>query len=214
MNRRQGVASIAFAAALSAACGTNAPELPPGFDAPASCVAVGYPDAPYGTEPGSVVSNACFEGWRSPAAAAARNAALEPISLADFFDRDGTGKVRILLINTAAVWCSACRVEHEDLPAYAARLGPQGLAIVSALFQDQARNPAEPSDLSAWAETFGTNFPMVIDPDYELGRYASAETAPLNLVVDARTMVILRKYIGDQAAVMWPFIEGRLAAER
>ena len=52
---------------------------------------------------------------------------------------------------------------------------------------------------------------MVLDPDYQLGGFASAETAPLNLVIDARTMKIEKKLLGDQATVLWPFIDASLA---
>ena len=40
---------------------------------------------------------------------------------------------------------------------------------------------------------------------------ASPDTAPLNLVIDAHTMRILRKYLGNQGAVIWPYIESELA---
>jgi hypothetical protein len=36
------------------------------------------------------------------------------------------------------------------------------------------------ADLKLWVETFKVDFPMVLDPDYQLGNYATAETAPLN----------------------------------
>jgi hypothetical protein len=65
--------------------------------------------------------------------------------------------------------------------------------------------------LKVWIDTFRTNFPIVLDPGYSFGLYASAETAPLNLVVDPKTMTILEKFVGDQPAVMWPFIEARLS---
>jgi hypothetical protein len=52
---------------------------------------------------------------------------------------------------------------------------------------------------------------MVLDPDYQLGAYASPETAPLNLIIDARTMRIEKKFIGDQSAVIWPYIENELS---
>jgi hypothetical protein len=82
---------------------------------------------------------------------------------------------------------------------------------MSALFQDQDGNPAGFDDLTAWAERFGTNFPFVLDPNYSFGAYASAETAPLNLVFDASTMVLLERFIGDQPGALWPFVEGELA---
>jgi hypothetical protein len=44
-----------------------------------------------------------------------------------------------------------------------------------------------------------------------MGRFGSAESAPLNIVIDARSMKVIEKFIGDQAVVMWPFIESELA---
>ena len=88
---------------------------------------------------------------------------------------------------------------------------PRGLVIVGALFQDERADAADLSDLAAWVETFDVPFPMALDPSYQMGAYASAETAPLNLVIDARDMRILRKYIGDQGALLWPFVEAELA---
>lgn len=193
------------------ACGTNKPELPSGLPAPERCVQLGYPDGPFGTEPGSVGQNACFEGWREPSAAKRSRETLEPISLGDFHDPDGTRGIQLLLVNTAALWCSACRIEHETLPEHVQRFGPRGLVVLSALFQGVTGEPATFEDLVAWVETYEPNFPMLLDPDYSFGVYASAETAPLNLLIDARTMKILKKYIGDQSAVIWPFIDDELA---
>lgn len=198
---------LAIGSLLTLACGSNKPELPPGVMAPESCLALAYPDGPYGSEPGSVVRNVCFEGWRAPDDP---KRALGPVALADFYDPDGSREIDVLLVNTAAVWCSACRIEHETLPEHARELGPKGLVILSALFQDQERNPATLEDLSVWTEVFSSNFPMVLDPTYSFGSYASAETAPLNLVIDTRTMTLLAKYVGDQSAVMWPAIEAAL----
>jgi hypothetical protein len=44
-----------------------------------------------------------------------------------------------------------------------------------------------------------------------LGAYASPDSAPLNMVVDLRSMKILRKYVGDQGSVMWAYLEAELA---
>lgn len=213
MKRSLSLPVFALLALGASACGSNKPELPPGASQPESCFALSYPDAPYGTEPGSVLRNVCFQGWSAPDQVAHSADTLEPIALSDFYDPDGTRGVKVLLINTAAIWCSACRIEHETLPEHARELGPRGLVIFSALFQDQERNPASVEDLGLWTETFSSNFPMVLDPSYRFGLYASAETAPLNLVVDTRTMTLLAKFVGDQAAVIWPTIEAALDAK-
>jgi hypothetical protein len=115
------------------------------------------------------------------------------------------------LINTSAVWCAACRTEHEGLSAKNNQYSPQGLRILSTLFQDSKRDPATVRDLTNWVKTFSSNYAMALDPDYQLGDFARAETAPLNLVVDARTMKIEKKLLGDQPQVMWPFIDASLA---
>lgn len=203
-------ATILVLAALAGGCGTNKPELPADLGEPDRCARLGYPEGPYGTEPGDVLANACFQGWSSPDRTAHAENTLEPLALADFHDPDGTRGIDLLLINTAALWCSACRIEHETLPQKASSLAPRGLVILTALFQDNEGKPADLNDMTLWVETFGTNFPIVLDPSYSFGIYASAETAPLNLVVDPRTMTITRKFIGDQAGVIWPLVDGEL----
>jgi hypothetical protein len=83
--------------------------------------------------------------------------------------------------------------------------------ILSALFQDREGQPANVSDLALWVETFRTPFPMALDPDYQLGAYAPAASAPLNLLLDARTMRIIEKFTGDQSTVLWRLVEDELS---
>jgi hypothetical protein len=199
---------VLLGSALQLACGSNRPEIPPELLVAGGCDAPGYPAGPYGGEPGDIVQNYCFQGFRSPVAGS--DAALESLAFGDFYDPEGQ-RYELLLVNSAAIWCSACQVEHQTLPAIYGDLSGRGLGLLSALFQDAERDPSSRDDLDVWIETFEPNFPMALDPDYQLGAYASAETAPLNLVVDARTMRIERKFIGDQASVLWPYLEEELA---
>lgn len=191
-----------------AACGSNTPKIPPELLAIGGCNSAEYPSGPFGTEEGDTLADACFQGFRNPAQA---RGSLETIAFADYYDPSGSKGYRSILINTAAVWCSACRSEHEGLPEKNREYGPRGLRILSTLFQDARRNPATLGDLEAWTKTFSSDYAMVLDPDYQLGGFASAETAPLNLVIDARTMKIEKKLLGDQATVLWPFIDASLA---
>lgn len=208
----RALAAFVLISVLSA-CGSNAPEIPDELvaDVP-SCAAPDYPSEGAGTEVGDVTKNACFVGYRAPDRVAPSEEHRETVALSDYYDPAGTKGVSLLLINTAAIWCAACVAEHGYLPERAAELGPRGLVILSTLFQDGQRSPADMADLERWIENFEPNFPMVADPELQLGLYASPDSAPLNMVVDARTMKILRKYIGDQGAVMWPYIESELAA--
>jgi hypothetical protein len=195
-------------------CGTNRPEIPPELlqypgSTTSACDSPGYPGGPYGTETGTTAANTCFQGWSAPGSSPHTAAALQDISLGAFHDPEGK-KYELLLVNTAALWCAACKNEHKTLGQHYAELAPKGLALVSALFQNDAGEPASVDDLKLWVETFGVEFPMVLDPDYQLGIYASAQTAPLNLLIDARSMQIMDKFVGDQSSVIWPLIENEL----
>ena len=211
MSARPG---LLLAAALSAlGCGSNAPEVPAELlSGSTGCSAPDYPTSGLGTEVGDVVDNECFVGYRAPDRVTPDPQHRETVAFSDYYDPAGTKGVSLLLINTAAIWCSACVAEHGTLPEHAAELMPQGLVIVSTLFQDAQRDPASLDDLERWIENFHPNFPMVADPELSLGDYALVSLAPLNMLVDPRSMKILRKYVGDQGAVMWPYIESELAA--
>jgi hypothetical protein len=210
MRRRN--ASALVAAALSLACGSNAPEVPKELLASDSgCAAPDYPREGLGSETGSVVANACFVGYRAPDRVRPTAEHRETLAFSDFYDPAGTKGVSLLLINTSAIWCMACVDEHRTLPEHQSELGPQGLVILSTLFQDAKREPATLEDVERWIDNFDTNFPMVADPDIQLERYASSDLAPLNMVVDPRSMRILRKYVGNQGT-LWPYIESELKA--
>jgi hypothetical protein len=210
MRRRN--ASALVTAALSLACGSNAPEVPKELLASDSgCAAPDYPREGLGSETGSVVANACFVGYRAPDRVRPTAAHRETLAFSDYYDPAGTKGVSLLLINTSAIWCMACVDEHRTLPEHQSELGPQGLVILSTLFQDAKREPATLEDVERWIDNFDTNFPMVADPDIQLERYASSDLAPLNMVVDPRSMKILRKYVGNQGT-LWPYIESELKA--
>jgi hypothetical protein len=196
--------------ALLVACGTNRPEIPPELlETSPGCSALPYPEGPYGAEPGDIASDLCFQGWHRPDAVEHDVDTLSSLSFGRYFDPTGD-RYELLLVNSAALWCAACQSEHEDLPDRHEEYAPRGLVILSALFQDQKGEPATVDDLTLWVETYATPFPMALDPDYQLGIYAPAGSAPLNLLLDARTLVILEKFTGDQSTVLWPFVEAEL----
>ncbi|MEZ4234205.1 MAG: hypothetical protein R3B89_33835 [Polyangiaceae bacterium] len=78
-----------------------------------------------------------------------------PLRLSDFFNPESNPALpEVMLLNTAALWCQACRIEHEELDTKLAEFGPRGLVIVSTLFQDAQSNPAQPVHLQLWAKQF------------------------------------------------------------
>lgn len=209
MSLPRGFAGVVTLLALG--CGSNAPEVPDDLlTTDSGCGAPDYPSEGIGAEQGSVVENQCFPGYRAPQRVKAGQASRETIAFSDYYDPIGTKGVSLLLINTAAIWCGACISEHHDLPARQDELGPRGLVIFTTLLQDAKRDPASLEDVENWIDKFGTNFPIVTDPEQRLTDYSPPELAPLNMVVDPRTMKILLKFEGDQGEVMWPYIESEL----
>lgn len=199
--------AVALLGALAlGACGSGDPTIPPELLEQSEPSDGSYPGGPYGSEVGDVVEDFSFQGYRDPRG----SETLEEIRFADYYDPDESLGIRLLLLNTAAAWCQPCQIEHDDLPARVDELGSRGLTVLSLLFQDPAGEPATEETLTAWTRSFDTNFPMALDPSYQMGRYGPAETPPLNLVVDPQTMKILAVFIGNQEGPLWEFIESEL----
>jgi AhpC/TSA family len=210
----RGVTIFTFLGSLvlgATACGSGAPSIPPELlePSPGQGGASGdYPSGPYGAEIGSVIEDFSFEGMRDPTS----SRVLESISFRDFYDPDAKRGINLLLLNTSAAWCQPCQIEHDDLPARVEKYAPQGFVVFSMLFQSAQNTPADEKTLEVWVESFDTNFPIALDPSYQMGRYGPAGTPPLNLVVDPRDMTILARFIGNQEGPMWEFIEKELDA--
>ncbi len=202
------------------ACGTNRPEIPDYLLKDDSGTKAGYPSGPYAKDIKSndpVADIQFAKGWLNPKADGYDPEKLVPIALSDFYDPDGQKGIELVLLNTAAGWCGACKNEHAgtgsnpSLGEHAAELAPRGFRVLSALFQDGQSNPAQEKHLVSWAKTYETDFPFVLDPENQLGgAFNVTKLAPLNLVIEAKTMKVLFGTTGDQSEVIWPFVEGEL----
>ncbi|MCB9584157.1 MAG: redoxin domain-containing protein [Polyangiaceae bacterium] len=215
---RIAIAIVALAVATPLGCGSNTPEIPQEYlsGSGGTGTTTTYPAGPYGSEEGDTVSNLSFSaGWSNPKAVGYDLAQLDatPLSLSDFYNPESDPDLpEVLLLNTAALWCQACRIEHEELDTKLAEFGARGLVIFSTLFQDLQSQPAQPIHLQIWAEQFEVAFPFFLDPEYQMGAFARAETAPLNLLIDLRTMKILKKVTGEGGSVIWPLVDETLTA--
>jgi hypothetical protein len=206
---------LLLATLLGAGCGNNAPDIPPELLGAGGGGSATYPPGPYpaNAEEGDAVKPLCFpQGWRNPEEAGHDTEQLAEICFADFHDPDGSKGISILMLNTAAFWCAACKEEHTRLDELYDELHPAGLEILSVLFERTDRTPAGPEDLRQWTSTFGTNFPIVVDPSYQMGHFIDAGIAPLNLLVDARTMSVAKRYEGDARTEIEAFLRERLGA--
>lgn len=116
----------------------------------------------------------------------------EPVTvhLADWFAENAPG-TRILMVNAAAGWCVPCMREAQAMPAFAAEYEPMGVAILTAVFQDQNGDPADPEFVKTWVDTFQLEVPALIDSDFQTGAWFDVNALPANMFVDAETREIL-----------------------
>ena len=116
----------------------------------------------------------------------------EPVAvrLSDYFAENAPG-TRILMINAAAGWCVPCMREAEEMPEFAAEYEPRGVAILTAVFQDQNGDPAEREFVKTWVDEFSLTQPALIDTEFQTGTWFDVNTMPANMFVDAETREIL-----------------------
>lgn len=189
-------------------CGANGADVPPALleAIGKQGSAAGYPAGPYGAHVGDTVQNLCFQGWKDPSAASYDPAKLEKICLQDFHDDPDA---KLLLIESCAIWCAACRAEYGgsgNRPSLGGQLAAreaQGFRVIGTLFQNQSASPASESDLATWARTFAIDFPFALDDAHQLALFTSPDVAPFNMLVDTRTMKIVLELDGDEPAVLF-----------
>jgi hypothetical protein len=165
-----------------------------------------YPSPPYGTSQGDVVDDLCFQGWTDPEKAGYDPTKLTKICLSDFH---ADPAVRLLLVESCAIWCVACKFEYGgsmDRPSLEKQLEARkskGFRVLGTLFQNGAGGPAAPTDAAQWASVYSLTFPFAVDSDHQLGLFTSPNVAPFNLLIDTRTMKIVLGVEGDEPAVLF-----------
>jgi hypothetical protein len=207
--------------AFAVGCGSEDPTSPTGFDKgtpnPVATTpptydtpdfeAVDYPKAPYGVEKGSVVANMKFTGWNNPMASGYDPNNLETIQLADFYNPNNDKPVKVLWVNSSAVWCGPCNQEYSYIEQQKnagswEEPSTKGYMILGTLKED-AKNPpqpAKPNDLKNWGSGYEVEFPLVLDPSFKLGQFYPSDAFPAAFLVDTRTMRIVDVMVGGGAA--------------
>jgi hypothetical protein len=170
---------------------------------------VGYPPGPYGTGVGDVVQDLCWEAWKDPKADGYDPSKLKPLCLSDFH---AEREARLLLVNSSAIWCVACRAEYggsegangrPSLADHLAERRDDGFRVLGTMFQDAASEPATGADAAQWARTYSIDFPFAVDDDHHLGLFTTSSIAPFNLLLDTRTMKVVLELEGDEPATLF-----------
>lgn len=154
-----------------------------------------YPAPPYGSTVGATIDDFQFLGWADPSKAAYDTTKLSNVELAQFYDPSQKNGVAYLVITSTAVWCSACKLEYQDMASgKVTTYQSKGVRFLGALFQDDNEtnpSPASPSDLARWAQTYDVTFNFVLDPEFKFGNFFEREATPMEMIVDAKTMQVV-----------------------
>lgn len=155
-----------------------------------------YPSGPYGESEGSVIADLSFA---APDGAS--------ITLADLH---ADPEVKVILLATAAGWCTACIEEQSALQDLFDRYGARGLRVLVTLFEDRDFQPADAALAAAWKEEHALTFDVVADATFQLGAFYDSSLTPMNMLVDVDGMEILRITTGWDPDVIEGIIGARL----
>ncbi len=93
----------------------------------------------------------------------------------------------LILLNVAAVWCSACQAETKDMRATLFKTYyPKGLVLMQTLYDGQ--KPGDPMTfplLKAWQNTLKPAGAVGMDPERWVIQYNTGNSTPLNMLIDA-----------------------------
>jgi hypothetical protein len=163
-----------------------------------------------GTKAGNRINNYKFYGY--PDGNVANG--LQPMSLAQFFDPQGT-KYKLIHLQASGVWCVWCQRETQTLVPMKAELDQRKVAWIITLAEGAAQGtPSKQSDLDKWIAEYKAPFNHVLDPgNHNLGVFYDAAALPWNANVNAKTMEILESGTGavvEESAILQE-VDGWLA---
>ncbi len=186
--------AVAFAALAASSSGcSSSSDAAPSTAGGDKCKAAGtsYPTTGCGVTAGATLTNYTFKGRMTGIAATSQNVVMN-----DLYDPDGKKGHRYLYFNAAAFWCANCKEDAKQLNTLNAKYGPKGVLFMTVVMQKADRSPADDSDVDAWISTFKLDSIVVSDPTALLGAFFDVNTMPLNVIVDLKTMKIVKVSTG------------------
>lgn len=155
-----------------------------------------FPPGPFGHREGDTLRNHTFT---SPEGA--------PLSLQELRADEAA---QLLLVVTAAGWCTACIEEQPALQRLFEQRGRDGLRVLVTVFEDSEFAPARPADAGEWQADHALTFPVVADPDFQLRDYYDSSLTPMNMLVDLGSMTIERITTGWDPTLVESLVEALL----
>ena len=162
-------------------CGLSCGDCADGFacNEAGTCIA-DYPPGPYGTRVGDTIANLTFltNTGRS-------------VSLKSFY-----GQEKVMVITSAAGWCTACQAEAQEFVDFNALYDDRGLILFYTLYEDDRGNPIDADYVDHWIEWLELDYPVYQDADFALQPYYTENATPLNMVVTTEDMQIRYQEVG------------------
>ena len=93
-------------------------------------------------------------------------------------------KGKVVLLNFWATWCGPCRVEMPAMEGLYQDLNPKGLEILAVSVDPQGVAATKP-----FKEALGLSFPILHDPDYQVGIAYGARTLPMTYLIDRQSVI-------------------------
>ena len=176
---------------------------------------------------GRVLFNYEFEGYVDPASRGVGEDLRETLSICDFYNPTGDGvfnddspfagqaKPKALMVNVSAVWCQPCKLEaSEILPEEYELYNPRGLEILMVLADAQSQGVAAGfEDLELWVNAFTVHYIGSVDEGRDFTNQFNSGQFPSNVLVDARTLEVVRNIPGLPGDDFFTQVEQLLEAE-
>lgn len=167
---------------------------------------VAYPTKDVGTaarggnNPGAVIANFDFEGYRvTRQGSVISPGALQPISLADYFDPELRNEAsagvpyRVLHVQVSFLWCTPCNEEAKAIVGAVEKMAAKGALFLTAVADGPIQGKAASVvDLDSWILKHKANYTHVLDPAVRnFGNFFDPNTGSFNADIDLRSMEIL-----------------------
>lgn len=149
--------------------------------------ALTYPEGPYGLAVGQVFPNFAFKGYKNG------TGEWTDITMLDYYDPDGSRGINGIYFVVSAQWCPPCREEAKILPGMLDRLyRARGGVFVTAMIEDNKKNPATQTTVDQWLAAYRLNFDIVLDDEQQTLPKTGSVGLPYNYVLNPRDMRVYR----------------------
>jgi thiol-disulfide isomerase/thioredoxin len=197
---------VALVLGSVAACSSSSAGGTSGFSCRPSGGSEAYPaETGCGTEAGEVLADYSFTGRL-----AGPSSAQKTIKMSDFYDPDGKKGYSYMVVNVSAFWCQFCKEEAPSFANLDAQYKSKGVVWFTVVEQDADRSPASNDRVDAWITAYNLVTPAVSDPQQVLSGFFNPDLMPLNMIVDLKTMKIVKKVTGSQLPQVQSELDARL----